>query len=117
MGKRNPDPGYYDPVFKLIESDIIGVPNFERYLQRSEVLTKEELMNMEIDGDNLVFSRELKPQKIKNAVLIGKMAGRNDVDEDKELIDYNGLDVSLLLAEEKRKLKDKRVKVLADIGK
>lgn len=104
IGNRNPDPGYYDPMFGLIESGIIGVPHFERYLERSVLPTREELMNMEIDGDNLVFSRELKKSKIKNTVVMDKMIGRNDLEKDKSLIGFDDLDVSLLLAEEKRKL-------------
>ncbi len=56
IGNKVPDPGFYDPMYKLIDSGLIGVPNFERYLERSVAPTKQELMHMEIDGDNLVFS-------------------------------------------------------------
>lgn len=48
---------------------------------------------------------------------MGKNAGRNDKEIDEKMIGYDDLEVSLLLAEEMRKLVDKRVKVLVDIKK
>ena len=68
LEKRLPDIGYYDPMYDLIESGVIGIPKFERYLERSVLPPKDELMQQEIEGDNLVFSRELKKPKVKMMV-------------------------------------------------
>lgn len=44
LEKRLPDIGYYDPMYDLIESGVIGIPKFERYLERSVLPPKDELM-------------------------------------------------------------------------
>lgn len=117
LEKRIPDIGYYDPMYDLIESGVIGIPNFSRYLERSVLPSKEELMQQEIEGDNLVFSRELKKPRVKVLVDMDKYTGRHDQEDDAKFIGYEDLEVSLLLAEEMRKLVDKRVKVLVDMKK
>ena len=57
LNHRVPDPGFYEPIFQLIESGV-PVPKFERYLERSRIMTREEVLNTEADGDMLVLEPE-----------------------------------------------------------
>lgn len=65
----------------------------------------------------MVFSKELKKSKVKVLVQMGKNAGRNDEENEAKMIGFDDLEISLLLADEMRKLVDKRVQVLVDIKK
>lgn len=75
MQHRIPEPGYYDPIFKLLEQGV-PIPKFDRYLERSRMMTKSELMNRDIDGDVLVLDPNQVPSKGGNLVNYEKMKGR-----------------------------------------
>ena len=113
MQNRMPDPGFYDPLFTLLEEGV-PVPSFGRYLERSDILTKSELMNMEIDGDNLV----LNPSQVKprggNLVQMDKMTGRDGGDVEEAGIDL--LDSEVFL-DKITKWVDKRVTGYVDLGR
>ena len=85
---RVPEPGYYDPVFALLEQGV-PIPSFDRYLERSRMMTKSELMHREIDGDVLVLNPDQVPSKGGNLVDYGKMPGRPEpvVDQLAEVLD------------------------------
>lgn len=90
MQHRVPDPGYYDPVFNLLESGV-AIPDFGRYLERSRIMTKEEIMQRDIDGDVLVLDPQ-QPQG-KGGVLVDykKMPGRPEpkIENFKEHLDLS----------------------------
>ena len=75
MQHRVPDPGYYDPVFKLLESGV-AIPDFGRYLERSRLMTKSEIMNKDIEGDVLILDPDHPQGKGGNLVDFKKMQGR-----------------------------------------
>ena len=85
---RVPEPGYYDPIFKLLEEGI-PIPRFDRYLERSRLMTKEELMQRDVDGDVLVLDPNQAPSKGGNLVNYQRMPGRPEarVDELAEVLD------------------------------
>ena len=75
MQHRVPDPGYYDPVFNLLESGV-AIPDFGRYLERSRIMTKEEIMQRDMEGDVLVLDPKQPQGKGGNVVDYNKMPGR-----------------------------------------
>jgi hypothetical protein len=85
---RVPEPGYYDPIFKLLEEGI-PIPRFDRYLERSRLMTKEELMQRDVDGDVLVLDPNQAASKGGNLVNYQRMPGRPEarVDELAEVLD------------------------------
>ena len=74
MNRRVPDVGYYEPIFSLLDEGV-AVPDFGRYLDRPKPMTKDELMNIDIDGDNLILD-PAKPQKRIGDIDFGKQTGR-----------------------------------------
>lgn len=88
MQHRIPEPGYYDPIFKLLEQGV-PIPSFDRYLERSRMMTKSELMNRDIEGDVLVLDPNPVPPKGGNLVNFDKMPGRPEpvVDQLAEVLD------------------------------
>lgn len=99
MQHRVPEPGYYDPIFKLLEQGV-PIPTFDRYLQRSRMMTKEELMHKDIEGDVLVLDPANPQSRGGNLVDYQKMIGRPQdiVDNLKEVLD---LDLNYGLVEKK----------------
>lgn len=90
MQHRVPEPGYYDPIFKLLEQGV-PIPSFDRYLERSRMMTKSELMHREIEGDVLVLDPNQVPSKGGLLVNFDKMQGRPEpvVDLLAEVLDLN----------------------------
>lgn len=83
LGRRLPEVGYYDPVFKLLEQGI-AVPDFEKYIYRPKALTREELMERDIDGDNLLLEPFKKGPKLAD-IDFGKIEGRKEPKKPNEL--------------------------------
>lgn len=75
MQNRIPDPGFYEPVFTLIDEGV-PIPDFGRYLRRSDILTRSEIMEMSQEGDNLILDLD-KKKKIKGMVELNRMVGRD----------------------------------------
>lgn len=71
-----PDPGFYEPLFDLIEAGV-QAPDFGRYLERSRMLTKEEIMNKETDGDMLILQPEKLRPKVQD-LRMERITGRKD---------------------------------------
>lgn len=101
MQHRVPDPAYYEPIFKLLDSGV-PVPSFGRYLERSRLMTKSELLQREVDGDNLILNPEPVRKNLGNVADFQKMTGRPEALEHEPLKDVLVLDVN-------RKLRERRV--------
>lgn len=93
MQHRVPEPGYYDPIFKLLEEGV-PVPRFDRYLERSRLMTKEELMQRDIEGDVLVLDPAEVPSKGGNLVNYNKMLPGRPEDKRDELAEVLDLDLN-----------------------
>jgi hypothetical protein len=77
MQHRVPDPGYYDPIFKLLEEGI-PVASFDRYLERSRLLTREEIMHRDMEGDVLILDPAAPKSEANGYVDMSKQKGRVD---------------------------------------
>lgn len=89
---RVPEPGYYDPIFTLLEEGV-PIPTFDRYLERSRLMTREELMQRDIDGDVLILDPAQPASKGGNLVNYEKMPGRPE-DKRDGLTDVLDLDLN-----------------------
>ena len=80
MQHRMPDPGFYDPIFNLIDQGV-AVPDFGRYLERSRIMTKEELMQRDMEGDVLILDPDRLRPNTGTLIDYNKMIGRKDSNE------------------------------------
>lgn len=76
---KQPGPGQYDPLSDLLEEGI-AIPNFDRYLERSVLKTRQELMNTDVDGDVLILHPSKTKPKVQGDVRLDVMKGRDDND-------------------------------------
>jgi len=76
LANKQPAPGQYNILYDLLEEGI-AIPNFDRYLERSKMLTKSQLMQMDVEGDVLILEPDRNKPKLAD-IKMDKITGREE---------------------------------------